>query len=203
MLSLTDIRRLLADRQPFPMTIGSRRHAAVAMILRDATHGPEILFIERARHESDPWSGDLGFPGGKIEADDDEPRRAAERETLEEIGFDLQQACYLGRLDDLAGAHLPVVISCFVYETGQTDTFSLNEEVAEAFWIPLRTLADPRRHRLTTVFFRGERLQRPAIDLRGPDRTVLWGITYRLICQFLQILGLEPGRCEADAGLNG
>jgi len=201
MPSLADIRRRLADRQPCPMMIGSRRHAAVAMILRDAAHGPEILFIERARHESDPWSGDLGFPGGKIEANDDEPRRAAERETLEEIGFDLQRACYLGRLDDLAGAHLPVVISCFVYETGKADNFTLSEEVAEVFWVPLRTLADPRRHRQTTVFFRGEKLQRPAIDLRGPDRTVLWGITYRLVCQFLQILRREPGRCEAADNL--
>ena len=197
MLSLTDIRRLLADRHPCQMTLDSRRHAAVAMILRDAPHGPEVLFIERAMHETDPWSGDLGFPGGKIEADDDEPRRAAERETLEEIGFDLQQACYLGRLDDLAGAHLPVVISCFVYETGQVDTLSLSEEVAEVFWVPLQTLIDPRRHRLTTVLFRGERLQRPAIDLRGPGRTVLWGITYRLVCQFLQILGREPIPLEA------
>lgn len=203
MPSLVDIRRLLADRQPCPLTIGSHRHAAVALILCDAAHGPEILFIERAQHESDPWSGDLGFPGGKIEVDDDEPRRAAERETLEEIGFDLQQARYLGRLDDLAGAHLPVVISCFVYEAGKTVTFSLSEEVAEVFWVPLRTLIDPRRHRLATVFFRGERLRRPAIDLHGPDRTVLWGITYRLVCQFLQILGLEPGRCEAEEGLNG
>jgi 8-oxo-dGTP pyrophosphatase MutT (NUDIX family) len=197
MPSLSDIRRRLADRQSCPMTLGSRRHAAVAMILRDAPHGPEILFIERARHESDPWSGDLGFPGGKIEAEDDEPRRAAERETLEEIGLDLQEACYLGRLDDLAGAHLPVVISCFVYETGQTGSFSLSEEVAEVFWVPLRTLVDPRRHRLTTVFFRGERLQRPAIDLRGPEGTVLWGITYRLVCQFLQIIGRKPIPLEA------
>ncbi|HEY7747042.1 MAG TPA: CoA pyrophosphatase [Desulfuromonadales bacterium] len=203
MLSLTDIRRLLADRQPCQMTIGARRHAAVAMVLRDATRGPEILFIERARHASDPWSGDLGFPGGKIEAGDEEPRRAAERETLEEIGFDLQQANYLGRLDDLAGAHLPVVISCFVYETGQTGAFTLSEEVAEVFWVPLHTLLDPGRHRLTTVFFKGEQFQRPAIDLRGPDRTVLWGITYRLVCQFLQILGFEASRCAAADNRQG
>jgi hypothetical protein len=50
---------------------------------------------------------------------------------------------------------------------------------------------------VTTVVFKGEQFQRPAIDLRGPDRTVLWGITYRLVCQFLQILGHEPGRRAA------
>ena len=194
MPSLADIRRLLAGRQPRLLPSGSLRHAAVALILRAGEAGPEALFIERARHEADPWSGDLGFPGGKVEAGDREPRLAAERETLEEIGLDLQQAHFLGQLDDLTGAHLPVAVSCFVYETDRPDSFTLSAEIADVLWVPLQLLGDPGRHRLTTVFFRGERLQRPAIDLRGPDRTVLWGITYRLVCQFLQILGLAPVR---------
>lgn len=194
MPSLSDIRRLLADRQPSLLPTGSLRHAAVALILRAGEAGPEVLFIERARHEGDPWSGDLGFPGGKVEARDGEPRKAAERETLEEIGLNLQETRYLGRLDDIAGAHLPVAVSCFVFETDQSGPFTPSAEIADAFWVPLQLLRDPDRHRLMTVFFRGERLQRPAIDLRGPDETVLWGITYRLICQFLRILGLDPGR---------
>lgn len=201
MPSLADIRRLLADRQPCLLPTGSLRHAAVAMILRAGETGPKVLFIERAHHEGDPWSGDLGFPGGKVEAGDGEPRTAAERETFEEIGLDLQEARYLGRLDDIAGAHLPVAVSCFVYETDRPGPFTLSAEIAEVFWVPLQLLRDPHRHRLMTVFFRGERLQRPAIDLRGPDRTVLWGITYRLICQFLRILGIEPARpAEATGG---
>jgi len=193
MPSLADIRRRLAGRPPQTLPTESSRHAAVALILRDSPAGPEILFIERARHENDPWSGDLGFPGGKVEADDPHPQRAAERETFEEIGIDLRLARYLGRLDDLAGAHLPVVVCCFVYETDRYDPFVLSAEVAEAFWIPLQTLLDPARHLMTTVSFRGEQLQRPALDLLGPGRTVLWGITFRLISQFMHILGYAPG----------
>jgi len=191
MPTLAEIRRLLADRPLCLLPTGSLRHAAVSLILRQGETGPEILFIERARHESDPWSGDLGFPGGKVEADDGEPRLAAQRETLEEIGLDLQEALYLGRLDDIAGAHLPVAVSCFVYETDQHGPFTLSSEIADVFWVPLQFLSDPDRHRMMTVNFRGERLERPAIDLRGPEATVLWGITYRLICQFLQILGID------------
>lgn len=198
MPSLADIRRLLADRQPCLLPTGSLKHAAVALVLREGEAGAEVLFIERARHESDPWSGDLGFPGGKVEAADGEPRRAAERETFEEIGLDLQEARYLGRLDDIAGAHLPVAVSCFVYATEQPGPYTLSAEIADAFWVPLQLVSDPDRHRMMTVFFRGERFQRPAIDLRGPGGTVLWGITYRLVCQFLQILGL--GTRPPDGG---
>ena len=64
--------------------------------------------------------------------------------------------------------------------------------MVDAFWAPLQWLCDPGRQRLATVCFRGEPLQRPAIDLLGAGRTVLWGITYRLVCQFLQILGIAP-----------
>ena len=43
----------------------SGRRAAVALVLRDeGKHGrPELLFIRRAEHEKDPWSGHMGFPG--------------------------------------------------------------------------------------------------------------------------------------------
>jgi 8-oxo-dGTP pyrophosphatase MutT (NUDIX family) len=191
MPSLADIRRLLAGHQPRLLSIGSLKHAAVALILREAEAGAEVLFIERARHQGDPWSGDLGFPGGKVEAVDGEPGKAAKRETLEEIGLDLQEADFLGRLDDITGAHLPVAVSCFVYQTEHPGPFTLSDEIADAFWVPLQLVSDPDRHRMMTVYFHGERLQRPAIDLRGPGGTVLWGITYRLICRFLQILGLE------------
>jgi 8-oxo-dGTP pyrophosphatase MutT (NUDIX family) len=191
MLSLTDIQQRLAARQPGLLPTDSLRHAAVALILRQGMTGPEVLFIERARHENDPWSGDLGFPGGKVEADDGEPRLAAKRETLEEIGLDLREADYLGRLDDLAGAHLPVIVSCFVYATDRYGPFDLSDEIAGAFWVPLQTLGEADRHRQMIVFFRGERFVRPAIDLRGHHGTVLWGITYRLICQFLQLNGID------------
>ena len=60
---------------------GDRKGAAVAMILREAVEDVEMLFIERARHDSDPWSGHLAFPGGKVE-EGEQPQEAAERETL-------------------------------------------------------------------------------------------------------------------------
>ena len=59
--------------------------------------------------------GTLPFPGGRIEADDPSPQAAAERETLEEVGLDLSSAEYWGRVDDLTGHMLPVVVSGFVY----------------------------------------------------------------------------------------
>ena len=94
MFSLSVIRQTLFGYRPVLFHPKNRSHAAVALILREGKAGPEILFIVRAKRDGDPWSGDLGFPGGRVEACDKEPRLTAERETLEEIGLDLTEGRY-------------------------------------------------------------------------------------------------------------
>jgi 8-oxo-dGTP pyrophosphatase MutT (NUDIX family) len=188
MTNIDDIARILGGHEPLLLDASPLSHAAVALVLRETGQGPEVLFIERASHADDPWSGDLGFPGGKVEAGDAGPRRAAERETLEELGLDLRDANLLGRLSDIAGAHLPVRISCFVYRVGETGPFQLSEEVRDAFWVSLTTLRDPVRHGEAEVRFGGEIFSRPAIRLPVAGKPVLWGITYRLVIEFLRIL---------------
>ena len=195
MVTFHQIRSALDARRPSLLSPASRTRAAVAMILRPTDAGPQMLFVERARHDGDPWSGDLGFPGGKVEKGEEEnPRLTAERETFEEIGIDLTGVRFLGRLDDIEGAHLPIIVSCFVYGIGQNVPWTFNEEIRDAFWFPLQDLVDPVRHVDVPVNFRDLQLVRPAICLLGPERTVLWGITYRLVCQFLRLLGHEIGR---------
>jgi 8-oxo-dGTP pyrophosphatase MutT (NUDIX family) len=189
--TLADIARILAHHPPALLDLPGHIRAAVALILREGTRGLEVLFIERAPRAGDPWSGDLGFPGGKEEEADSDPRQSAERETREEIGLDLQDGSYLGRLSDIAGAHLPVQVSCFVYGVGDSPPFVLNEEVRDLFWIALADLCAPARHVSAPVRFGGEISERPAIRLPQPGKPVLWGITYRLVMQFLQLLGLE------------
>ena len=116
MLDIKQIKARLAKYQPQPLQQESARHAAVAMLLRDNGQETEVLLIRRAEHDKDPWSGDLGFPGGRIEDQDPSPRAAAERETWEEVGFCLNEENYLGQSDDLTGAYLSVHISCFIYQ---------------------------------------------------------------------------------------
>ncbi|MDX2495413.1 MAG: CoA pyrophosphatase, partial [Desulfuromusa sp.] len=135
MIDIEQIRNRLSDHQPQPLLQHSARHAAVAMLLRNNNQQTEVLLIRRAEHDQDPWSGDLGFPGGRIENSDPNPRAAAERETWEEVGFSLNEENYLGQSDDLAGAYLSVHISCFIYQVDIDTQFKLNGEVVDLFWV--------------------------------------------------------------------
>ncbi len=97
---LSSIRTRIAEHRPQLFPAGENtREAAVAVILRPDDADTRILFIKRAEKRGDPWSGHMAFPGGHREPRDPDLRSAAERETLEEIGLDLERAEYLGPLD--------------------------------------------------------------------------------------------------------
>ncbi len=167
---------------------GGRTRAAVAMILREVPGDLEILFIERATDERDPWSGHLAFPGGKVE-DGEQARQAAERETQEEIGLDLGVERYLGRMSDIIGANLPVRVSCFGYGVVTTAAQPVvSHEVSDVFWVKLSHILRPELHQMTKVGFSGAALLVPAIVMPDSDKPVLWGLTYRLVMQFLEII---------------
>ncbi len=174
-----------------PDTGGERTRAAVAMILHQEGADVEVLFIQRAAHELDPWSGHIAFPGGKLEAGERECQAAC-RETWEEIGVDLAQGRYLGRLADIVGANLPVRVSCCLFAVDRRKLWPvLNEEVCDLFWVSLNDLRDPARHLMSPVKFGQRAMEVPAIQLPVENKPVLWGITYRLIMQFLSLVESE------------
>ena len=166
------------------------------MLLKEGSSSPEVLFIIRADHDEDPWSGNIGFPGGRLGQKSELPRQAAERETIEELSFDLGQARYLGRLNDLYGATMPVLVSGFVYHLQEPIVLQPNHEVAMTFWYPLSKLLEPESQQQRTFFYHGEERTHPVVDLLGPQQPLLWGITYRLIRSFFELCDLDFGSPE-------
>lgn len=193
-LALTDVRGILAAHQPRIIT-PTAKHAAVAAVLHEPIGGsPELLFIERAEHPLDPWSGHMAFPGGRVDPGDATPRHAAERETLEEVGLALANAELLGRLDDVEGAPPgfdSLVVSAFVYHLPTRVPATLNYEVRDALWVPLPALADAAR-RVPFYWPRGQQeTHYPGILVGHPERHVVWGLTYRFLEIFFTALGRQ------------
>jgi len=187
MRSLHDIRSALAAYAP--RALPGRRRAAVAVVLYDAPDGPQALFIERAERLGDPWSGQMAFPGGRVDPGDADERAAAERETREEVGLDLSNAELLGRLGDVhAGVRVvaPLVLSAFVYAIAEPRALVPNHEVRETLWVPVRRLLDPAHH----VDHRWGLGRFPGIVVGEPGRHVVWGLTYQLVDELCAIGGV-------------
>jgi len=188
-ISIDQIRRSLARHGAALQQADGVGRAAVAIVLADGESGAEVLFIERAHHAGDPWSGHMAFPGGRVDPGDASGREAAERETLEEVGLSLAAAELLGRLDDKKGnprTHPELVISAFVYHAAEPGELAINHEVQEAFWFPVEGLLDRARHVHYTTH--GE-FEFPGILVGEPDRHVVWGLTYSFLESFFSVLG--------------
>lgn len=189
MLKVEEIRSVLAARTP-PIVTEDKRRAAVAMILLGAEEASELFFIRRAEYPGDPWSGDVAFPGGGVEEQDESTRATAERETFEEIGLTLPPESYLGPLGEISGAYLPVSIACHLYHLDKLPELRLNGEVVRTFTVPFAVLLDPTRNMPATFHYRGQDRTHPTIDLSGYSEKMLWGISYRLLQKFCARLEL-------------
>jgi 8-oxo-dGTP pyrophosphatase MutT (NUDIX family) len=194
---IEEIRRSLAEYSPRIRSAEQAQKAAVAVVLREGKdRQPEVLFIKRAHHPADPWSGHMAFPGGRVDPTDATIRSAAERETLEEVGLSLEEAEKLGRLDDLEGLKgggrpAGIVISAFVYHHRSPGSLHINHEVEEAFWVSLPVLSDPARRVEYTHPLLGAEIY-PGILVGDPDRHVVWGLTFRFVEIFLSAAGGAP-----------
>jgi 8-oxo-dGTP pyrophosphatase MutT (NUDIX family) len=187
-MDLEQLSKRIHDRSP--RILSTPHDAAVAAILCPRSNGLELLYIERMRMPNDPWSGHIAFPGGRVETYDASLRATAERETLEEIDLHLQKEHYIGRLDDLQGASLPVQVAAFVYAIDESHAaLSPNDEVHRAFWRPLEALCEPSRQCHHMLSKDGDHRPMPAIDVLGTKKPLLWGITYRFTAQLVHLLG--------------
>lgn len=157
--------------------------AAVALLV---TPDPDaVLLIRRADRRTDPWSGQIGLPGGRRAPGDPDLLATAIRETAEEVGVALVPDDRLGVLDDVAPLTPtlpPVAVRPYVFGLADRAPLRLNAEVASAHWVTLDRLRRPDAHALTPVWVGGERRLVPAY--RDED-LVVWGLTERILSCFL------------------
>ena len=122
------------------------RDAAVLVPVVD--RGPEatVILTKRAERLTN-HSGQVAFPGGRIDPDDASPEDAALRETFEEIGLGREHIEIIGRMPDyVSGSGFRIAPVLSVVRPGFELT--INEyEVDAVFEAPLSFLMDPANHR--------------------------------------------------------
>ena len=182
-VSFSDVSSALRIRTPARLDLEAGRRAAVAFVLRQGRDGIEVLFIHRAEHPSDPWSGQMGLPGGRHEQRDADLLATAVRETHEEIGVDLsRESEMLGRLDEIRAIHrggpVNLTITPFAFRLRSPDSaLALSQEVQAVHWLSLDDLLGSRYRSSLDYQYEGETLTLPCFRVEGQ---VIWGLTDRM-----------------------
>jgi len=162
------------------------RQAAVMVLLTDSP-SPELIFTLRAKHLNH-HAGEVCFPGGMWEPQDESLLASALRETHEEIGLHSSLIDIIGALPTRA-TRSGTQVRPFVGKVPAASKFTLNHhELEELFTVPLEAFAQGLQVR-TDVFERnGQRFRIPAYVYQGFE---IWGFTAGVTAELLRML--QPG----------
>ena len=154
--------------------------AAVLIALIRRPEGLTVLYTERSP-DLRAHSGQVAFPGGKVDAGDVDVADAALREAFEEVGLERSEAKILGFMPTyFTGTNY--LITPVVAEVTPSGPFVPNPgEVHSVFEVPLARILDLDSYGVVRMTRNGEEHRTWQIDHDGHR---IWGITANLTRRF-------------------
>lgn len=187
---LQAVNQVVDHEEPLTGLAGRPREAAVLLPLFRQDDQWRLLFIRRSVCEQDRHSGEVAFPGGRVEDTDPHSTGAALRECREEIGLHPQRVQLLGDLPAFRTSSNYMVTPVVGHIPWPVELQPDPREVARVFSIPLRWLADPDNHEIRPWHPPGHPAPRQVIFFREYDDERLWGVSARITVSLLTALGV-------------
>ncbi len=128
----------LERRAPAPLETRALKRAAVCVIVTGVGGEAALLLTRRAAHLS-THAGQYALPGGRVDAGES-ALDAARREAREEIGLELAQDAFLGRLDDYPTRSGYLITPLVAWLQDGARMAPNPAEVAQIFRVPLAEL---------------------------------------------------------------
>ena len=153
--------------------------AVVAIILEDETEPQRLIIIERNQYDGH-HSGQMAFPGGKMDPTDTDLRETAAREVWEEIGVAIDS----DSLNYVTEHWINVSnywITAFSVRINKKLSYDLNKrEINRIFEIPVSFFQDPANLLPHEVSYNGQKILSPSFSYEG---NLIWGATALIMYQ--------------------
>jgi 8-oxo-dGTP pyrophosphatase MutT (NUDIX family) len=179
-LAATDLGRF--DKYYEPRS--DAHQAAVLLLLSNKTDKSQIVFMRRAYHKDDKHSGQISFPGGRLEQSDESLLACALRETHEEIGIPQDKIQVLGELSPLYVFASNHMVQPYVAYFNEPENIKPNHEVAEVLFGSIQEFIRDGTSKTILETHRTILRDVPYYNLEGH---ILWGATAMILTEFLDI----------------
>ena len=163
---------------------GKVTRAAVLIPLVLKEEGLSVLLTQRTNHLRD-HAGQISFPGGRMDPEDQSPNDTALRESQEEIGLDPKRVEIIGHMPQyltVSGYSVTPVVGLVQAQA----EYVLDEfEVADVFEVPLSFLLDPANHQVR--LWQSEQGGRRFYSMPYENRFI-WGATAGMLRNLYHLL---------------
>ncbi len=158
---------------------------AGVMVLVFQKNGEDCVLLQKRSSKVDSHKGEISFPGGKMDPEDETMLDTALRETYEEMGIAPRDVEVLGALDQTATT-TGFCTSPFAGTIPYPYDFNPSEEeVAEVLEVPVSSLMDSANSRDEIRVADGDLEYAPVFAYDGH---IIFGATARILDRFLQLL---------------
>lgn len=171
--------RRFTDRLPAAAAV------LLPLVMRDRL---SLLLTQRTAHLS-THSGQIAFPGGKVDADDADATAAALREAQEEIGLSPSHVEVLGTLPQYITGTQFFITPVVALVRPNFELQPNPHEVDDVFEVPLDFLMDPANHRRHGFEWEGELREWYSMPYQdGNTERFIWGATAGMLRNLYRFL---------------
>ena len=167
-----------------PEQPAGRRPQAAVLVPVLAMGEPELLLTVRA-HGLSTHSGEVAFPGGRRDPEDDDLIHTALREAGEEVGLPSSQVQVIGRLTSRESLHGLEVTPVVGLLPPEPRLLANPGEIADIFQVPLRFFAENPCEILPRVDYLGRQWQIPCYEYQGYR---IWGLTAMMVVELVNLV---------------
>ena len=190
-----EILAVLSGYKPLTVSAEHLTESAVLVPLRRlAGEHMDLVLIRRTESEGQ-HSGQVAFPGGRVEPGDRTPEDAALREANEELGIPRAAVEIVGALDEMltiTGFHVVPVVG-LVDRT--VPLVPSPREVARVFSVPMEVLLRVESWERRPHSYRGREVSVWHLPFSGED---IWGVTAHILRGMVErlwrVAGVDPSK---------
>ena len=158
--------------------------AAVLVALLEVDAEPAILLTQRAQHLR-IHPGEIAFPGGKMDDEDEHLLATAIREAEEEVALPTELFHSVGRLDQRVTRSNLRVTPCVGYLSKPPQLCANPDEIAAVFTVPVSFFLKPKNLVWDYVIYRGEPRY---VAYYQYQHYRIWGMTAMVIVNLMNVL---------------
>jgi len=186
-MTIVRIREGLSSYEKKHLEQGNLIPSAVLFPIVQDSDGLKVLLLQRS-NQVEHHSGEVSFPGGRIDSADKSPLDAALRESREEVGILRQNVEMLGELDDyltVTGYHITPFLGLL---SDVSDLSPRTIETTDLFFVPLSFFQDPQNIKKQYIEWQG---QPRVVYVSVYANKTIWGATLAMIMNFIEVIADE------------